>query len=159
MFSDNFFKFIITIFLVVSFLLLPRVGFNPEGGEGFDTYRNIMFPLSHANIFHLACNLICLWQIKHISTYILPAIVISFLSSLMPSFYCHDIMGVSGVLFAIIGLKYGRFSTLKAMVRNTAFFFIITAFIPNVAALFHIYCITIAFIVGWLYKNQSLWKK
>lgn len=158
-FDDKLLKSLVTIFLVMSFLLLPKVGFHPEGGGGFDLYRNILFPFSHANVFHLACNIICLWQIRRVRRFIVPSFVISFIASVLPFYQCVDIMGFSGILFAIIGIQYGVYSSFFTMFRKTVIFFVITAFLPNVAVLFHLYCIVIAFSAGWLYQTYRLWKK
>lgn len=156
---DNFLlKLIITTILVVRYLLFPKVGFNPEGMAGFDIYNNIVFPLSHANIFHLLCNILCLWYIRRLSFYLPPAIAISFICSFFPE-NIHNIMGFSGVLFSIIGLIYGENNRGYDMIKNNWIFFFVTAFIPNVAVLFHIYCLIFSFFIGKITTDIALWKK
>lgn len=151
-------KIITTTILVVSFLLLPKVGFRHFGAEGFDITHNIIFPLSHANIFHLLCNICCMWQMRRIKDYLLPAFFVSLFCSFLPE-STPDIMGCSGVLFAIIGFKYGKFNMGYRMIKNNILFFIITAFIPNVAVLFHIYCLITAFFIGYTLETYRLWQK
>lgn len=150
-------KTTITILVVVSFLLLPKVGFLPIGAEGFEPLRNIIFPLSHANIFHLLCNILCLWQMRKINAYIAPAFIIQLICSLLPELL-HDIMGMSGFLFAIIGLKCGVKGIGVKMVKAFLPFFVVSLFIPNVAFLYHLYCISVAYAIGSLYDLYRLWK-
>lgn len=178
--SDLPIKLTLTILVVVSFLMLPKVGYLPLGHGGFDITHNILFPLSHANVFHLICNILCLWQIRSVSRWVTPAVIISFLASFLPVLtlsFATDLisicsgavlseptivqptMGFSGILFAILGLQYGFYDKGRQMLRNTWFFFLITAFIPNIAVLFHIYCIAMAFVAGWVYGSYCLWKK
>lgn len=151
-------KIIISLILVVFALAFPKVGFLPLGCEGFSLKANILFPLCHANIFHLLCNLLCLFMMRR-PYYLVEGIIISFLCSLLPEWTDTPIMGCSGILFAIIGIKYGRLDRWKELLKNTWLFFIITAFIPNVACLFHIYCILCGYIVGTLQTTFILWQK
>ena len=156
----------LAILLVVSFLCLPKIGYYPLGAEDFNLIKNILFPLSHANIFHLACNILCALRIITGFHTLIPAFIISFLASLIPAPVLSDwsltitpIMGASGILFAIIGIRWGRYGSFKGMLSRLWFFFLITAFIPNVAVLFHIYCIIIAYAYGWLQETIRLWNK
>lgn len=151
-------KIIITLVMICSFLLLPRYAFRPLGAEGFDIYHNILFPLSHANIFHLALNIICLWQLRFSVRCLAVAFAISFMASLIPGSQI-DVMGASGVIFSIIGIRYGQLNMPRKMVCAALPVFIITALLPNVAVLFHIWCLIIAFIVGWVHKTYCLWTK
>lgn len=158
-FKDGIYlKSLITTILVVCFLMLPKCGFHTEGASGFQIINNLLFPLSHANVFHLLCNVYCIWQIRNLKRYVAPAFIISFLCSLLPE-YLHNIMGCSGVIFSIVGLKYGEAYRFKDMVKANWWFFAITAFIPNVAVLFHLYCIIISFIIGNTFNFVVLWKK
>ena len=151
-------KLIITTILVISFLLLPRVGFCPAGGEVYAVPTNVFFPLVHANVFHLLCNIACLWQLYDVKRLLFAGCIVSFLCSFLPE-SLHDIMGCSGIIFAMIGFRFGEYGRFNTMVKAYALFFVITAFIPNVAVLFHIYCLVMAYIAGNLYQTLSLLKK
>lgn len=164
---SNKFKISITFILVVLFLSFPSVGFSPLGGENFRLIGNIVFPFCHANIFHLCCNLYCLWLLRK-PYYIIYGFIISFLCSLLPELtvyglFTHTpmlpIMGCSGVLFAVIGIKWGMVAKWKEMWRKCWLFFVITAFIPNVAFLFHLYCITVGYAFGYSLLIYRLWQK
>lgn len=149
------YKTIITIFFVVSFLCAPKVGFLPLGVEGFCLANNILFPLSHANIFHLLCNLWCMWLLRP-PYYWVSAIVISFVCSLLPEINHEPIMGASGIIFAIIGARYGVRNNAKRLIRNTWLPFIVMAFMPNVACLYHLYCIGVGFCWGYIKETWRL---
>ena len=158
----NIYKTTTVFIIVVCFLLLPKVGFLPAGAEGFSVIRNILFPLSHANIFHLALNILCICYLKNAKRYVIPAVIVSFLCSLLPEpNYSMEpgIMGASGILFAIVGFKYGIYGKGALMVRNNWLFFLVSAFMPNVAMLYHLYCITIAYALAWVYQTVILWQR
>lgn len=162
------------IILVVFFLVPEKIGFYPLGSEDFAIRNSILFPFFHANIFHALCNILCLWTIrgKH---YLVPSFIISFLCSLLPEYSplscfvpfinassdgaCLPIMGFSGILFAIIGIKYGYVAKWKTMLSRTWLFFLITAFIPNVAMLFHLYCIIVGYLYGFIKSTLDLWRE
>ncbi len=140
---------------MVSNLCAFKVGFLPLGAEDFDIVRNLLFPLSHANWLHLLCNLWCIWMIRP-PYYLWSSILISFFCSLLPEPFIHEpIMGVSGVLFAMVGTKFGRVGQIGELVRRTWLFFALTALVPNVACLYHFYCITLGCLYGSLLKAQN----
>lgn len=150
-------KAIITTLLVVSNLCVFKVGFHPLGAEDFDITHNALFPLSHANWLHLLCNIWCMWVIR--SPYFLwSSILISFFCSLLPEPFLHEpIMGMSGILFAMIGAKHGQVGQAKELFHKTWLFFVITALMPNVACLFHLYCISLGYFWGMNKKDICLW--
>ena len=136
-------KIVITLVLAVSYIFLPQYGFH--GGEvGLD---NILYPLSHANIWHLMANIVCLWMIPcelHLGTSFLIAVVCSFL----PCFTEEPTVGFSGVLFAIVGMSWGRVRRFKDMVWRNKVFLVIPFFIPHINAFIHVYCMVAGYIVG-----------
>lgn len=150
-------KAIITTLLVVSNLCAFKVGFLPLDAEDFDITRNLLFPLSHANWLHLLCNLWCMWVIRP-PYFLLSGLLISFFCSLLPEPFLHEpIMGMSGILFAIIGAKHGEVRQAKELIHKTWIFFLLTALIPNVACLYHLYCIALGYTWGTCKKDICLW--
>lgn len=136
-------KITVTLILIVSYLFLPQYGFN--GGEaGLD---NILYPLSHANIWHLMANIVCLWMIPcelHLGTSFLIAVLCSFL----PCFTEEPTLGFSGVLFAIVGMSWGRVRRFRDMVWRNKVFLVIPFLIPHINAFIHVYCMVVGYIVG-----------
>lgn len=149
------YKLIITTIMVVSFAFLPKYGFVPFGREGFDLKCTLLFNFCHANIYHLLANILGLWLIKG-KLHLPMALTISLTASLLPEFII-PIYGCSGTLFAIVGIKYGLYGNLNYMLKKTWWVLLIPLFIPNIAGLFHIYCILLGFMYGWCKGTYCLW--
>lgn len=123
-------KVMMTVLLVVWWLYGPSVGYYPVGetdGHTIGTlWEHIFWPLSHANIWHLAGNLWVLWWLKDERLYIRECYVMSVLCSFVPvvpglwemigdgenAAGMHDgavaTCGFSGVLCGMIGVIWGR---------------------------------------------------
>lgn len=147
---------VITLVLVLSFFFLPTFTF-PQGG----TAGHLFYPISHANIWHLAANVCFLWLIKCrlniIASYLI-AVLCSFLPS--PQFSITQLsiitdptMGFSGVLFAVVGVSWGNVNRFKDMVWRNKWFLIIPFFIPHVNALIHLYCLLGGYLYGLCEKR------
>lgn len=159
-------RLLITIILILAFFHL-HVGVNAESG----VYERIFFAFSHVNIFHLLCNIIALWTIKG-RLHILPAFIISFLSTYLPFLYVgyETTYGFSAVLFATVGIKWGIYFQsqfnipiicldVPLLERNIRRFFIytvtpliITMFIPNINWCIHIYALIMGLSYGAVYN-------
>ena len=143
-------KVLISLFLVMCWLCLPQFSF-PDGGN----IGHCLYPLSHANIFHLAANVLCLWMIPcglHLTTAYVVAVVCSFL----PCFLGESTYGFSGVLFAIVGMSWGRVRRFREMLWKNKWWLVIPMFIPHVNALLHIWCLFGGWIVGRIWQGQTL---
>lgn len=128
--------------LLLSYLLLPKYGFTSVMDSG-----HFLYPLSHANIWHLLANLLCLWMIKA-DMHLLTCYVIAVLCSFIPCFVSEPTMGFSGILFAMVGISWGRVHRLKDMVWRNKWFLIIPIFIPHVNAFIHLYCMIGGYLFG-----------
>lgn len=136
-------KVIISAVLVLSYFFLPRYGYHC----GVLTWDNVLYPLSHANIWHLAANILCLWMIPcglHLTTSFLLAV----LCSTLPCFISEATMGFSGVLFAIVGISWGKVDRFKDMLWKNKWFLILPVFIPHVNAFIHFYCLLAGYFCG-----------
>ncbi len=117
--------------------------------------RHLVFPLSHGNVFHLLANLLCLWVMPG-RLYLGWALLVSFFSSWMPVMSCHEYwtwtdqetVGLSGVLFAIIGIKWGLSGQLRRFVTVVMPFVVAGALLPSVNWWLHLYCAWIGYFVG-----------
>jgi len=154
----------VTLVLVVFWLFLPTTGYT---SADMDSVRpHLLYMWSHANVWHLAGNLLCLWLMKR-RLYLLPSVVIAFLASYIPAFSIYGDLGMtigfSGVLFAIAGIKWGlyigewRRLGATPMVRKYVrrFLMVILPFavlgilIPHVNWCLHTYCLLAGFAYGW----------
>ena len=136
--------------LVGSYFLMPKYGFTLHS----PLIDHILYPLSHANIWHLAGNILCLWMIK-CKPYILATFVCAVLCSFLP---CPQLplyggvtdptMGFSGVLFAMVGVSWGKAHRFKDMIWKNKWYLIIPAFLPHVNFLIHFYCLIAGYLFG-----------
>ena len=152
-------KIVVCFILVGSYFLLPKYGFTFNG----DLYNHFIYPFSHANIWHLAANCLCLFMLRcplHLVATYLIAVICSFL----PSFSIYDCIvqggiealseptyGYSGILFAMVGISWGRIHRFRDMIVRNKWILIIPAFIPHINFLIHIYCL----LAGYLYGRYA----
>lgn len=138
----NIVKVALSVLLLASYLLLPQFAF-PDGG----VCGHLLYSLSHANIFHLLANLLCLWMIR-CPLHLLVAFVVAVLCSFLPCFVSEPTMGFSGVLFAVIGISWGRAHRFKDMIWKNKWFLVVPMFIPHVNAFIHLYCLIGGYLMG-----------
>jgi hypothetical protein len=64
-------------------------------------------------------------------------------------------MGFSGILFAIVGMSWGRSGRFLEMLKRNMWFLIIPMFIPHVNGLLHVYCMLAGYILGVFYEERG----
>lgn len=144
-------KLLISCCLVGSYFLLPKYGFT---SFDYSLQDHLLYPISHANIWHLAGNVLCLWMLRcptHIIATFVCAVLCSFLPCPLLPLYGESsaiTMGFSGVLFAMVGASWGRIGRFKEMIVRNKWILIITIFIPNVNFLIHFYCLVAGYLYG-----------
>lgn len=112
---------------------------------------HLLYPFLHANIFHLAVNLIVLWSIRNKMEWI-KASLISFVASYLPMYVSEPTVGLSGFLFAVFGLMWGKANRLYDATKTAAPIIIVSMLLPHVNGLLHLY----AFALGYLMNNLIL---
>lgn len=137
-------KLIVSVVLVVWYFAMPHYCFTSLDSEG-TMAGHVLYWLSHANVWHLAANILCLWMIP-CELHLLFAIIAAVLCSFLPCFISEATCGFSGVLFSIVGMSWGRVHRFKDMLWRNKWFLIIPIFLPHVNALLHVYCL----VAGWL---------
>ena len=139
-------KLIVSVVLAVWYFAGPQYGFGGCRQEvTTECTGHLLYPLSHANVWHLMANVLCLWMIPsdlHLTISFLLAVLCSFL----PCFMSEPTCGFSGVLFAIVGMSWGRVHRFRDMLWRNKWWLIVPIFIPHVNALQHVYCL----LAGWL---------
>ena len=136
-------KAVVSLILILTYFFLPKYGFycweiSPN---------NILYPFSHANIWHLAANIVCLWMIP-CELHLVVSFLLAVLCSILPCFVSEATMGFSGVLFAIVGISWGKANRFKDMIWKNKWFLIVPVFIPHINAFIHIYCMISGYLVG-----------
>lgn len=165
-------KVVVTAVLVVWWLFGPMVGFCPVGKTDGHTigmiWGHLLWPLSHANVWHLAGNLWVLWWLKGrlcLREAFVMAVVCSFLPELpgvweiiRPEADASGTVatcGFSGVLCAMIGVKWGRWirsrgtaSAYREFAKRVLPFVAVGFFIPHVNWSIHLYCLLAGVVYG-----------
>ena len=136
-------KIVVTIILVISYCFLTQYGYY----SGEISINNILYPFSHANIWHLLANVVCLWMIP-CELHLLTSFLLAVLCSILPCFLPEATVGFSGVLFAIVGISWGRVNRFRDMIWKNKWFLIIPFFIPHINAFIHVYCLLSGYLVG-----------
>ena len=144
--KSRWIKLIVSITLIGSYFLLPKYGFTFDG----DIINHLLYPISHVNIWHLAVNIICLWLIS-CQPHIFISLTISVLCSFLPCLMSEPTMGFSGVLFAMVGISWGKVKRFKDMIWLNKWYLIIPVFVPHVNFMIHIYCL----LAGYLYGRYA----
>lgn len=104
----------------------------------------------HANIFHFACNAMCLWimrpsPVQTIQAFILA--VTAMFATIEPT------IGFSAVLYAYMGMNMFRWNVSMADWAMFAVANFITIFIPGVAFATHLAAFTLGFFT-WVLEKQ-----
>ena len=155
-------KIILSQILITAFLFYPMAAYNinsslpMQGGLGWVSSLgwvslHFLSLFSHANIFHLLGNLLCLWLMK--CRFRLPqALGISFVCSFLPQWSLWGgtelACGFSSVLFAVAGMAWGEAGRFKDMIKKCVPLIIVGLF-PNVNIFIHLY----ALLLGYAYQS------
>lgn len=154
-------KIIITLVLTSWFVMMPHTGYNSDSTN----IEHVTYILSHANIWHLTGNLFVLWlmPIKNL----FPALLIAIVASYMPAAgsvweglaFNSITMGFSGVLFAIVGSKWGwairdtdnkilRKLWYRQFATKVLPFAVLGLLVPQINWCLHTYCLLAGFVYG-----------
>ena len=144
--SHRLVKLILSCYLVGSYFLLPKYGFTFHG----DIINHLLYPFSHANIWHLAANILCLWMLP-CQLHIFTTFVFAVLCSFLPCFVTEPTMGFSGVLFAMVGISWGKVHRFRDMLWKNKLYLVVPAFLPHVNFMIHLYCL----LAGYLYGRYA----
>ena len=93
--------------------------------------NHIIYSFFHVNVFHLAVNLLVLWQIKNRLTPV-KAFMVAVAASMLPMYVREPTMGLSGFLFAQFGILWGRTGRWKEAAKKAMPFILFTMLLNNV---------------------------
>lgn len=132
-------------------LFFSPVGFTHDSG----IFSHLSFCFFHANVFHFLANIVFLWMMKF-PLRLVPAYAISFVCSYVPSpmlwgFCERPTCGLSGVLFASLGMAWGKYGSFGKMFKYTLLPVLLYGLIPNMNFLMHLYCT----LLGYMYENSK----
>lgn len=114
----------------------------PDWNPTFSAYLR---QFEHANIWHLAGNLLCLWCLPiTVGQFLFASMATALL--LLP--FDVSTIGISGVLFFLIGRIYGRLGARSAAAKCLALV-VLYGLLPGVAMLYHVVTLISGYIDGW----------
>lgn len=121
------------------------------GASASDRYSplsaHFLYMFEHVNVWHFLCNMIVLWSVNgRMETW--KAILIAVAASYMPTWYDKPTLGLSGFLFAVFGIMWGRVGRFKDCMKRGLPVIILTIAMPGVNGLIHLYCYVTGYIVG-----------
>lgn len=141
-------KAIITLLCIDMWIWDVQIGYS----DGSQWWTHIIYMLCHANIFHLAGNLLCLMLMRP-KLHAPAATLIAIAATFLPSMTDYETIGLSGMLFAMSGIKWGQYGNVRGMMKYCVIITAITILIPNVNWCIHLYCAMIGCAYGWT-KNK-----
>lgn len=147
---SNLLRLLLSIGLVLSYLYFPKTGYD----SGSDILSHVFYMFSHANIWHLMANIVCIWMVRcpfHLCGALLAGVVCSF----VPSFCSSLTYGFSGVLFAVVGISWGEVGRFRDMLWRNKWYFLIPFVLPHVNGFLHLYCALLGYLLGYC----VYWKK
>ena len=164
--ARDIYKVIISVALTLSYFFLPKYGYVAVSGFPVDYTSHLLYPISHANIWHLLLNICCLWMLRcpirlHVTYPI--AVIASFLPCLSFSvqhgfaLLTEPTMGFSAILFAMVGMSWGYIGQFRNMLWRNKWFLIILPFIPHVNFLIHIYTMLLGYLAAYCYTHCVSW--
>lgn len=156
-------KIVLTVAMTVWLLFLPMTGYESNVYDGSDVPNHAAYMLSHANVWHLLGNVFVLWLFRG-ELYLLESMLIAFVCSFLPAWCLWPIgvtVGFSGVIFAILGIKWGAYcrdmardgkekgrAALSGFLMKALPFALVGIVIPHINWCLHLYCLLVGFIYG-----------
>lgn len=128
-----------------------NVGFFP--GSCFASHLTYSF--CHANIFHLAVNLVVLWSLRN-RIYLCASFFAAVLASFLPAYVSQPTVGLSGLIFAAIGIMWGKTGRFWDSCIAVMPFIVLTMLLPGVNGTLHLWAYMIGFIIGYIVTKYSL---
>lgn len=157
--KENIIRIFVTVVTVAWLLLMPEVGYSGDADVG----GHMLYMVSHAGAWHLAGNLFVLWMIRG-KLYMIPSVLIAVACSFLPAWSLWGdmgmTMGMSGVLFAIVGIKWGVFfrcntTAYRTFGRKVLPFALMGVLIPHVNWCLHTYCLIAGVAAGYVLQVIS----
>lgn len=133
--------------LTVTVLCLVCLMFHIGFYAGCPWWNHFAYSFCHANIFHLAINLLVLWGIKN-QIPVAKSFIIAVVASFLPMYVSDSTMGLSGFLFAAFGILWGKTGRWIDAAKKALPFILCTMIVPNVNGLLHLWC----FILGYIFE-------
>ena len=144
--------------LALAYCLQLALGF-PVGYTDASLLPHLSFALFHANVFHLAANILTLHLLQPTGRDLATGYLISLAAS-FAAVTAAPTVGFSGALYAIIGMRTtlfrGRFTAPKAWF---AAFLLAGLVLPRVNGLLHLLCFAAGAVVQFIRRTRDDYAK
>lgn len=161
---------IFIIICVIVFLFFDKQGFGYS--ETSPLYTHFVYQFMHVNFMHLCMNLFSFQAFYKLlrGTLCLPALLFSYISSVLASFLSEDVyptVGCSGLVYALIGVyvvlllfsnkktKVEKYKIVLSYSLIILFPLVIMHFIPYINSMCHVYSLVFGVISGVIIKIKS----
>ncbi len=125
--------------MVLGFALQMALDFHP-GYTDASLLPHMTFAFFHANVFHLAANMMTLHLLQPSCRNLLAAYAISFATSFL-AIAPLPTMGFSGILYVLIGIRTNLFTGRFSFWKGWFVMFLFAGIaMPNVNGLLHLFC-------------------
>lgn len=143
------YKASITALMLLGFVFLTQEG----QGYTWNEYNinHVLYMFTHANIFHLAANLVCLWAFKKQINIV--AWMTAFIVSFLPSFSEYPVVGMSTLLFAHIGTTWAPSRQLGNMCKKVLPIAVLCGLLPGICLAVHVYALFCGYFLQRLYNE------
>ena len=139
----NKLRLLLCVGLFLSYFFFPRVGY--VFGDGLLNHCLYMF--SHANIWHLLANIVCIWLIR-CPFHLVGSLLVAVLCSFLPCFTSELTYGFSGVLFCTVGISWGVAGRFRDMLWKNKWYLLIPFVLPHINGFLHVYCMVVGYLLG-----------
>lgn len=112
-------------------------------------WNHLAYSFCHANLFHLAINMLVLWNVRNRIS-VVESLAVAVVASFLPMYVDGSTMGLSGFLFAAFGIIWGKTGRWKDAFVKAMPFIVCTMIVPNVNGLLHLWCFWLGYLVGFL---------
>lgn len=124
---------------------------------GCSWLARLSYPMFHVNLLHAFCNAWCLVSLVFLYDLHFRKVLTSYLIAVtIPSLVLTPtpVVGMSGMCFALMGLTVFIVRRKVMLMGWISFFLAVGFFLPNIAAMVHVYCFAVGLAVGALTHHR-----
>jgi membrane associated rhomboid family serine protease len=155
-------KALVALVLTLCWVFIPITGYSSDDSS---LLPHLLYPLGHANLWHLVGNLFILWLLRGETLRLWQDYAIAVACSFLPvipglwDFFSTgeplSTVGFSGVLFAELGIRWGAWCRQQQSAKAYLTFcerlmpFVLVGFlIPHINWSIHLYCVIAGLVYG-----------
>lgn len=134
-------------FFILTLLVLYFASEPTPVYKGCEFLHRITFHFYHSNIWHLLANASCIYAIRKFRW--LESFIVASICSWV---VVYPTVGVSGMVFAAIGLNLGNNGNWKGLLK-CSLSAVVFGLMPGVSMLFHLVCLVVGFLFIYSWRK------